>query len=102
MILAGSRQPLSLDRVSERFQDERVAKELSRINITKAEDLDEWFVCDETQLDAAVDGAIINTDDNMRVENRAPREAFLPMTEANAGWVEALAAESRKARQGGF
>jgi hypothetical protein len=35
----------------------------------------------------------------MRVENRAPREAFLPMIEENVVWIEALATESRKTRQ---
>jgi spermidine synthase len=98
LILVGSRQPLSLDRVGERMQDERVAKELSRININTPVDLENWFVCDETQLAPAVDGAVINTDDNMRVENRAPREAFLPMTEANSAWVDKLAEQSRSAR----
>src|SRR4051812_25912472 len=98
LILVGSREPLSLERARERMQDERVAKELARINIHSAEDLESWFVCDETQLAPAVAGAPLNTDDNMRVENRAPREAFLPMTQANAEWVEALAAKSDKSR----
>jgi spermidine synthase len=98
LILVGSREPLSLERARERMQDERVAKELARINIRSAEDLESWFVCDETVLAPAVQGAVINTDDNMRVENRAPREAFLPMTAANAEWIESLAAKSGKAR----
>jgi spermidine synthase len=99
LILVGSRRPLTLARVGERMQTERVAKELSRININSPADLDAWFICDERQLGPAVDSAVINTDDNMRVENRAPREAFLPMTEANAAWIETLAAESRQTRQ---
>lgn len=98
LILAGSKQPLSLDHARTRFEDERVARELARINVRSAEDLESWFVCDETRLDAAIAGAAINTDDNMRVENRAPREAFLPMTEANAEWIEALAVKSDKTR----
>jgi spermidine synthase len=98
LILVGSRQPLTLDRVGERMQDERVMKELARINVNTPADLESWFVCDETQLAPAVDGAVINTDDNMRVENRAPREAFLPVIEANAAWIENLAAQSRSAR----
>jgi spermidine synthase len=98
LILVGSRQPLTLARFGERMQDERVAKELARIQINAPQDLESWFVCDETQLAAAVEGAVINTDDNMRVENRAPREAFLPMMEANAAWVEKLSEASRNAR----
>lgn len=91
LILVGSRVPLSLALVGERMQDARVAKELSRININSPADLEAWFVCDETALGPAVEGAAINTDDNMLVETSAPREAFLPMTEANAAWVEKLA-----------
>jgi spermidine synthase len=98
LILIGSRQPLTLDRVGERMNNERVAKELSRININAPADLENWFVCDETQLTRAVEGAIINTDDNMRVENRAPREAFLPVMEANSAWIEGLAQRARAAR----
>jgi spermidine synthase len=98
LILVGSRQKLTLDRVAERMQDGRVAKELSRIKINAPADLDSWFVCDETQLAPAVEGAVINTDDNMRVENRAPREAFLPVMEANSAWVEALAVEAQKSK----
>jgi spermidine synthase len=98
LILVGSRQRLTLDRVAERMQNGRVAKELARIKINAPSDLDAWFVCDETQLAPAVNGAVINTDDNMRVENRAPREAFLPVMEANSAWVEALAVEAQKSR----
>ncbi|HJU54773.1 MAG TPA: fused MFS/spermidine synthase, partial [Pyrinomonadaceae bacterium] len=98
LILVGSRQPLSLNRVGERMQDARVAKELSRINLNAPADLEAWLVCDETLLAPAVAGAVINTDDNMRVETSAPREAFLPMTEANAAWVEKLAQQTRAAR----
>lgn len=99
LILVGSRQPLTLAHTAERMQNERVAKELARININSPGDLEDWFICDETQLGPAVETATINTDDNMRVENRAPREAFLPMTEANAAWIESLAQQSLKARQ---
>src|SRR5215213_8414327 len=95
LILVGSRAPLSLARVGERMQDPLVAKELSRININSPADLDAWFVCDETVLAPAVEGSAINTDDNMLVETSAPREAFLPMTEANAAWVEKLAEKQR-------
>lgn len=90
LILVGSRQPLTLDYARPALQNERVQRELARINIKSAEDLAAWFVCDESQLDPAIQGATINTDDNMNVENRAPREAFLPLTEANAEWIESL------------
>ena len=77
-----------------------MAKELSRIKVNSPHDLEAWFVCDEKLLDQAVLNAAINTDDNMRVENRAPREAFLPMTEANGAWIEELATFWRRGHQG--
>jgi hypothetical protein len=98
LILVGSRRPLSLDRVGERMQDALVTKELSRIKISAPQDLEGWFVCDETELAPALEGAVINTDDNMRVENRAPREAFLPVMEANSAWIENLAERARARR----
>ncbi len=98
LILVGSRTPLSFARMSERLNDERVKKELARININGAEDIMSWYVCDETELAPAVAGAVINTDDNMHVENRAPREAFLPLMSANAEWIESLATRAQEAK----
>jgi spermidine synthase len=96
LILVGSRTPLSLDRVGERMRDLRIKAELERIGVRQKGDVEAWYVCDETLLGPAVQGAPINTDDNMRIENRAPREAFLPLMEANSAWIEKLAAEARK------
>lgn len=98
LILVGSRAPLALERVAERMSDQRVSAELSRIQIKSATDLLNWYVCDQTQLGPALNGAVINTDDNMHIENRAPREAFLPLMEANAAWIEMLARQARHAR----
>jgi hypothetical protein len=98
LILVGSRAPLSLDRLAARMSDPRVSAELARVRILQPADIEAWYVCDETQLTPAVAGAVINTDDNMRIENRAPREAFLPLMESNAAWIETLAAEARNAR----
>jgi spermidine synthase len=98
LILVGSRAPLNPDLITGRMSDARASAELARIQIKSATDLLNWYVCDETQLGPALDGAVINTDDNMHIENRAPREAFLPLMEANAAWIEALARQSREAR----
>lgn len=98
LILVGSRAPLTLERMAERMSDARATAELARIQIKSAPDLLNWYICDETQLGPALNGAVINTDDNMHIENRAPREAFLPLMEANAAWIEALAQQSRDAR----
>ena len=66
LILVGSNQPLSLDLLTQRLADERIAKEL-RVNLRKSRCAG-WFVCDETKLGPAVQGAQINTDDNMHIE----------------------------------
>jgi len=91
LLLVGSKSPLTLDRIKERVGDSRVAAELARINIKSEADVKAWYVCDEKQLAPAVAGAVINTDDNMHIETTAPREAFRPLLETNAAWVEKLA-----------
>jgi len=91
LLLMGSNQPLNLDRLSERLADPRVQKELARVNLSSEADVRSWFVCDETRLGPAVAGAKINTDDNMHIETTVPREAFRPLMQSNAQWVEALA-----------
>lgn len=96
LILLGSRQPLSLQRVSERMSDPRTAADLARVGIKSADDVWAWFVCDENQLGPAVAGAVINTDDNMHVETVAPREAFRPTMNENAAWIESLKKESSR------
>jgi spermidine synthase len=90
LILVGSRQALSLDRIDERMRDPRTKADLARVGIKTADDVRAWFVCDENQLGPAVAGAIINTDDNLHVETVAPREAFRPTMEENAAWIESL------------
>lgn len=91
LILVGSRTPLTLNLIGERMHDARIAAELARVGLKTEADVRAWFVCDETRLRPAVADAVINTDDNMQVETKAPREAFLPMTQNNAAWIERLA-----------
>ena len=71
--------------------DPRIAAELARVNIKSEADVRAWYVCDEKQLAPAVAGSIINTDDNMHIETTVPREAFRPLLETNAAWIEKLA-----------
>jgi spermidine synthase len=95
LILIGSNQKVSLASVvkglAERFADQRMAAEMARVNFKSEEDVRSWFVCDETRLGPAVAGARINTDDNMHIETTVPREAFRPLMQTNAEWVQALA-----------
>jgi spermidine synthase len=90
LILLGSRQPLSLERVDERMGNPRIAADLARVGIKSADDVRAWFVCDESELGPAIGGAVINTDDNMHVETVVPREAFRPTMDENAAWIERL------------
>ncbi|HLN97747.1 MAG TPA: fused MFS/spermidine synthase [Pyrinomonadaceae bacterium] len=95
LLLVGSKAPLNIDnlslRIQERMADPRMAAELARVNIKSVGDATAWYVCDQSQLAPALAGAVINTDDNMHVETRAPREAFRPLLETNAAWLEKLA-----------
>jgi spermidine synthase len=90
LLLVGSKTPLTLDHIKERISDPRIAAELARVNIKSEADVRAWYVCDETKLGPAVAGAVINTDDNMHIETTAPREAFRPLMETNAAWIESL------------
>jgi spermidine synthase len=94
LLLVGSKTPITMagmrDRIKQRISDPRISAELARVNIKSEADVSAWYVCDESQLAPAVAGAVINTDDNMHIETTAPREAFRPLLETNAAWIEAL------------
>jgi spermidine synthase len=95
LILLGSNHPLNFDHLEERLKDPRISADIARVNLHSSGDIMEWFVCDELLLAPALSGAEINTDDNMLVENRVPREAFKPSMESNGAWIDALAVRSR-------
>ena len=95
LILLGSNHPLNFDHLEERLKDPRISADIARVNLHNSGDIMEWFVCDELLLAPALSGAEINTDDNMLVENRVPREAFKPSMESNGAWIDALAVRSR-------
>jgi len=94
LLLVGSKTPLTPngmeERIKERISDPRISAELARVNIKNEADVRAWYVCDETRLAPAVAGAVINTDDNMHIETTVPREAFRPLLETNATWIESL------------
>jgi spermidine synthase len=91
LILIGSKSPLTMDRITNRIADPKMSAEVARVSITSGADIRAWYVCDESRLAPAVAGAIINTDDNMHVETTVPREAFRPLMQSNAAWIEKLA-----------
>jgi spermidine synthase len=90
LILVGSNSPLNLDLLSQRLADERIAKEMSSVGLKTEADVRGWYICDESRLGDAVIGATINTDDNMHIETTVPKEAFRPLMQTNADWVERL------------
>ncbi len=90
LLLVGSNRALNLDRLSERYADPRMAAEIARVDLKTEADVRAWYVCDETKLGPAVAGATINTDDNMHIEMTVPREAFRPLMQSNAEWVQSL------------
>jgi spermidine synthase len=101
LLLVGSNQPLNIDRLPQRCTDERMVKEMARVGLKSEADVRAWYVCDESRLGPAVADAKINTDDNMHIEMTVPREAFRPLMQSNAQWVEALAADSPLRMQSG-
>jgi spermidine synthase len=83
--------PIEMEaRIKERIAEPRIAAELARVNLKSEADVRAWYVCSETELGPAVAGSILNTDDNMHIETTAPREAFRPLLETNAAWIESL------------
>jgi spermidine synthase len=90
LLLIGSRQPVTFDRVADRISDPRISAELGRVQMSSEENIRSWFVCDESQLKPAVAGAVTNTDDNMHIETTVPKEAFRPLMQSNATWIETL------------
>ena len=93
LLLVGSKQPLNLDRVSQRFTEPRMTAEMGRVDLKNDNDIRAWYVCDESKLVSAVAGARINTDDNMHIETTVPREAFRPLMQSNSEWVQSLASK---------
>jgi spermidine synthase len=90
LILLGSTKPLDLSRLDERLKNPRLAAELARVQMNSRAAIEAWYVCDEKTLGPAVAGAPLNTDDNMLIEHRAPREAFKPLMEENSLWIASL------------
>jgi spermidine synthase len=90
LILLGSNRPLNLSRLDERLKNPRHAAELARVKMDTRAAVEAWYICDEKILGPAVSGAPLNTDDNMLIEHRAPREAFKPLMEENSRWIASL------------
>jgi spermidine synthase len=75
-ILLGSRRPLRFDLadLDRRWQDERLRAENARVNIRRPEHLLAGVYVGPEGVRKFVAGATLNTDDNVHVEFRAPRD----------------------------
>ena len=86
LVLVGSDSPLipSVDGFGEMIRDEAaVAYDLKLIDCGEAEDLLARIQLDRPRLEAFSAGAILNTDDNMRIEYSAPLHLHEQTAEAN-------------------
>jgi len=86
VILLGSRLPLRIDLedLGRRWQPAPVREDLARIGLERPEDLLASFYLGPAAVRALAAGARINTDNNMYVELRGPREMIGAPTGASA------------------
>ncbi len=75
LVLIGSESPLSLDidNVRTMLQDPDIADEMKIIDVNNEYDLLAYYRLDQNGLTQFIDGAVLNTDDNMRIEYSAPK-----------------------------
>ena len=76
LVLVGSDSPLDLtaDRIGEMMnRDEKVAKDLAAVGCEAPEDVLTRYLVAQDKILEFVEGAELNTDDNMRIEYSAPR-----------------------------
>lgn len=90
LVLLGSDAALGVDveRLEAALSDATVAADLARIDIRGVEDLLAFYLTDDAGARAFAAGAPLNTDDNGRIEFRAPRSLHADTRSAN---VAALA-----------
>jgi hypothetical protein len=75
LVLIGSESPLVLDieNVRTMLQDPEMADEMEIIDVNNEYDLLAYYRLDQDGLTDFIDGAVLNTDDNMRIEYSAPK-----------------------------
>ena len=85
LVLIGSDKPIepSLDWARNLLQHETVAGELALVGIENELDLISIFTLDQDVIREMSEGFPRNTDDNMRIEYRAPRNLHVPTHEDN-------------------
>lgn len=90
LILLGSEQPLrfELARLEQRMSELKVLMDLGRVGVRQPIDLLPLFWLGDAEIDALVQGAPRNTDDNARVEYSAPKAFALHTTSLNWDMLE--------------
>ena len=85
LLLLGSQLPLRFDLVTlrNRMNVLDVALDLGRVGVHRPEDLLAWFAFGEREMAAFAGTALLNTDDNARVEFSAPWSLFTETQAAN-------------------
>jgi len=78
--LVGSPGPLVVDeaRLAARMADRRVSEDLRGVDMGGVRDFLSWFVMGTEGLRAFAGDAVVNTDDNLRLEFSAPRSQGVP------------------------
>ena len=98
-ILLGSRQPMRLDlaELDRRWADEATRAETARIGLTRPEHFLASFYLGSDAVRRLVRGAPINTDDNMIVEFRMPRDIARRLAETSRETFAVLEREATPA-----
>ncbi|MEW5807741.1 MAG: fused MFS/spermidine synthase [Acidobacteriota bacterium] len=79
-LLIAKKGKIELDfaKVSRFFENEKVARDLRKINITNPFDFSTYYIAPLTEIVRALGKGTINTDDNSYIEYRAPFELLSP------------------------
>ena len=97
IILLGSDAPIPVDlaRIAETLRAPDVAADLARIHVRTPEDLLAYYITDDRGARAFVGDAPLNTDDNARIEFRAPlsMHTWADTLKENARALRALAVD---------
>lgn len=74
IVVLGSEAPLPIDLpvIQQRLDRVEVAQDLARVKIHRVDDLISYFKMGEEEIRALVEGSVLNTDDNLRIEFSAP------------------------------
>ena len=90
MILVGSNSPIHVDVgvLAQRLAEPAVARQLARVGLESATSFLAGFVMDDPGVESWVEGAIVNTDDNLYLEFSSPLGIGAPQLRGNLRSIE--------------